>query len=137
MPPLAMIEGIFARTAESAAAHPKVMLALIAHQTRMGNEVVMPGVEDAVRWLNFPELTGVESLPEDGFETLVPPLLIEAIQHGVLPPSTDVEETMLVLASLFFGTPLLLCPRAPEHVGDAYASQLRLIWRGLRAAASA
>lgn len=125
---LAAIEGIFADTAASVAAHPRVMGEVLAAQARLDHEPPVREVTFAERRLRFPDLDGVETLPSEGLDALLPWLLGEAVARGELPPDTDVRTLFLHLAAFFFGTPIVLRRIQPALVGPAWQAQLALLW---------
>jgi AcrR family transcriptional regulator len=130
---LAAIEALFVDTAESIASTPKVMLETIAHQARMPTNLQLEPVEHAERVLLLPDEDDVDSLPDGGLSDILPRLLRQAIADGELPPGTDAEALGVAVASVFFGVPLLLGPRAPEAIPHIYRQQLALLWAGARA----
>lgn len=129
---LAAVEELFERTAVSVAEHPRVMGEVVAAQARLAAPVPHRALTPAERMLRFPELPGIEALPAEGQESLLPGLLEEAVRRGELPPGTDVQGIFLHLAALFFGTPTALKAVDPRLVGPAWRAQLALVWRAAR-----
>jgi AcrR family transcriptional regulator len=134
---LAAIEALFMRTASHVSEHPRVMLELIAHQIKMPKNKSLPGVGLAERLLYFGDHEGIEAMPAEGIDTIVPRQLEVAIARGELPADADVQLLMTTLVALFFGTPLLLAKAQPAALSGLYHQQLQLIWHGARASAPA
>jgi len=132
---LAAVEALFVATANEVAAHPKVMLEIIAHQARMPTDLQLEPIEPAERMLFLPGEDDVESLSDGGLGELLPPLLREAIANGELPASCDADMLTLAVASVFFGVPLLVATRRPESIAFLYRLELALVWAGARSSA--
>lgn len=126
---LAAIEGVFADTARSVAEHPRVMGEVIAAQARLDRAPPLREVTLAERHLRFPALDGVDELPSEGLDALLPSLLEAAVRRGELPPGTELRFLFLNLAAVFFGTPIALRRLDPAMVGPAWSAQLAMLWR--------
>jgi hypothetical protein len=109
------------------------MAEVTVFQARLTGTAPLRRVELAERQQRFPTLEGIEALEAQGFDEVVLPLLERAVEEGVLPARTDVPLALLGLASIFFGVPLLLGPRAPAQIEPAYVAELDIFWRGLGA----
>jgi len=133
---LAAIETILVSTAESTAAHPRVMSEIIAAQARVGTFPADEPIELAERLLFLDDAPDVMDLPDRGLGDILPVWVAEAVERGELPEHTDVSLVVLAIASVFFGVPLALGRTAPEAVGALYRRQLHLIWAGTRAGPS-
>ncbi|HHH47579.1 MAG TPA: TetR/AcrR family transcriptional regulator [Gammaproteobacteria bacterium] len=129
---LEAIGEIFARTARDVASGIDIMLEVIAHQARMPKDLVLPGVGRAERLLRFPDLPGVENLPSEGLDAILPRFLQIAIDRGELPSSSDIRSLTLALSSLFFGVPLCVGRHDPAAIAPLYRQQLALVWAGAR-----
>ncbi len=127
---LEAIGEIFARTAQDAARNIDIMLEIIAHQARMPKDLVLPGVSTAERLLRFPDLAGVETLPSEGLEAILPRFLQVAIGKRELPPSSDIASLTLALSCIFFGVPLCVGRHDPAAIAPLYRQQLALVWAG-------
>ncbi len=130
---LPAIAALFEHTAAHVAAHPSVMLEIIAHQARMPLNPTLPSITRAERLLRFGRIPGVLEQPSGGLEVVLPRLIARAMENGELPPHTDVTQMTVALASTFLGVPLLLGRAQPEAVGACYSAQIALIWAGARA----
>ncbi len=124
--PIGAIKAIFLGTARDVADHPRVMLEIIAFQTRPPN-LPPHTISDAEKWLFFPDIDDVESLASEGLESILPPLIRQAVSIGELPENTDEPLLFLLLSSLFFGTPLLLLNDQPEKLPQLLELELNLI----------
>ncbi len=127
---LTAIAELFVATADEVAPYPKVMLEIIAHQTRMPKELKLAPVELAERLLFLPEEEEVESLSDGALGELLPPLIQRAIANGELPADSDVQTLTLAATSVFFGVPIVFANHQPELMGALYRRQLALIWAG-------
>jgi AcrR family transcriptional regulator len=129
---LAAIEEIFALTARQVVKDPRIMAEIIAHQARMSAPENPHEISLAERLLAYPELRGIETLPAEGLDSLLPPFLERAVAAGELPKDLDRETAMQAIISVFFGVPIVCRPRDVHAVEPMYRRQLRLIWAGLR-----
>jgi len=140
-PGLAMIEEVFGWTAAVFEDHPRLFAELVALRafepqkfTRLAqNDQIM--VSQAERLLRFPDLDGIESIPEGTFQRIFRHNLQAAVVKGELPDSIDIADVVLSLACIFYGVPLMLADRAPKNLPATYSHQVRLLWTGLRASA--
>jgi len=132
---LAAIEDIFARTAASFAENPAPMGEIIAGQARLAVHPTFATIGLAERLKAFPELDGIEHVKGEGLGELLPPLIDRAVQAGELPAGIDRAATVVALASIFLGTPVVLRAGSPKALAPAYATQLQLLWSGLRSTA--
>lgn len=127
------IEAIFTATARQIREHPGVMREILAHQARLTSQPSLPELTLAERSVAYPDRPGIETIPAAGLDSLLPPLVAQAIAAGELPPATDPTAAFLGLAAMFFGVPMCLCRTVPDHVEAAYRQQLSLYWNGLKA----
>ena len=129
---LAAIEEIFAMTAARVAENPAPMGEIVAGQARM---TVLPAFGEvglAERLLALPELDGIEDLEGEGLDTLLPPLIDRAIRARELPTRTDRQAVFIALTTIFLGLPVVLRRAPAGALAEAYHTQLRLLWAGLR-----
>ena len=138
-PGLAMIEEVFGWTAAVFEDHPRLFAELIAFRAFEPQEFTKLVRDDQImvsqaeRLLRFPDLDGIESIPEGTFQRIFRHNLRAAIANTELPDSIDIDDVILSLASIFYGAPLMLADRVPRNLAAAYSHQLRLLWTGLRA----
>jgi len=92
-------------------------------------------VSQAERLLRFPDLDGIESIPEGTFHSIFRHNLQAAVKKSELPDSIDIDDVVLSLACIFYGVPLMLADRAHKNLSAAYSLQIHLLWTGLRASA--
>lgn len=130
--PRAAIQAVFRFTGQEASRHPRVMAEVIAFQARLFEPPRPRPLTRAERLLAFPALEGGEAVEALGMEEVLLPYIGEAIARGELPQKLEPRTALLALASVFFGVPLILGPRAPRAIEAAYLQQLELVWRGLR-----
>jgi AcrR family transcriptional regulator len=140
-PGLAMIEALFDWTAGVFEDHPHLFAELIAFRAFEPQEFTKLVRDDKVlvsqaeRLLRFPDLDGIESIPEGTFHSIFRHNLQAAAEKAELPGSIDIDDVVLSLACIFYGVPLMLADHAPKDLSAAYSCQLRLLWTGLRASA--
>jgi len=132
----AAIERIFAATATQIEQHPMVMMEMIIHQARMTGAETVPEVGVAERLLRFGEQPEIETIQGTGLNALLPLWLNQAVATGELPATTDINTMVVLLASIFFGTPLLLGRFAPAQIGMFYSAQLAVVRSGAQATTS-
>jgi AcrR family transcriptional regulator len=130
---LSAIASIFATTATSVAAHPRVMAEVLAAQARREGPAPLVDLSPALRQLRFPDAPALWDAPAEGLDSLLPWLIGEAVARGELPADVDRDFLFLHLASLFFGTPITLRAIDPAMVGPAWAAQLAMTWRAFGA----
>lgn len=140
-PGLAMIEELFDWTAVVFEDHPRLFAELIAFRafepqefTRLARDDKIM-VSQAERLLRFPDLDGIESMPEGTFHSIFRYNLQAAVANAELPESTDIDDVILSLACIFYGVPLMLADHVPKNLAAVYSHQLRLLWTGLRISA--
>jgi len=140
-PGLGVIKAVFNWTATVFEDHPRLFSELIALRafepqefTKLvhNDEIMVP---QADRLLRFPDLDGIELIPEGTFQGIFRYSLQDAIANEELPNNIDIDDVVLSLACIFYGVPLMLADRVPKNLGAAYSHQLRLLWTGLRASA--
>lgn len=133
---LAAIDALFAFAAQGMQARPGLWGEVIAHQARARGRIELPPLSGAERRAAFPDLEGIESIPDGGLETLLLPHLETAVRSGELPPNTLLPTALTLLIALFFGVPLTLHAANPAGVGHLYRQALGNLWAGLRARAA-
>ena len=122
------IKEIFQQTAKELSLHPTIMLEIIAFQT--SNISLSPHkITNAEKWLFFENIEEVETLEGMGLESILPPLLEKAKTSGELNSSTDTELLFLMLASLFFGTSLLILKQNPKVLPKLFEAELQLLFK--------
>lgn len=124
---LAAVRDVFARTAADIAAHPRVMAEVIAFQARMEGAPTLRDPTLAERLGAYPGMKGIDQLPARGLDGIVPDLLAAAKARGELPREADTDFLWLNLASVFFGTPIVLRRSAPETIAPMWAAQLDML----------
>lgn len=124
---LAAIKDVFARTAADISAHPRVMAEVIAFQARMEKAPKLRDPSLAERLGAYPDLEGIEKIPASGLEAILPGLLAAALERGEISQDADTDFLFLNLASIFFGTPVILRHSEPGMIGPMWEAQLDMI----------
>lgn len=123
----AAIRRIFDTTAQQIHEHPQIMVTLISHLASFSNETATVDVEAAERYLRYPNLVDLYAVPiRSGNEML--------LQHlHELNPAADHMQTLMHLASCFYGDPLVAYTSG-EDVQSLYKRSLDLILRDIKQA---
>ncbi len=132
---LAVIEALFRYTSIQIQKKPGLMGEIIAHEARARERSKGMEITLAERLMSFPDLAGIEDLPDDSLESLLRGALQDAIERGDLPANTAIAAAMVALVSIFYGVPLAMQHANPAAIGAMYRQQLALLWAGLRAVA--
>ena len=130
---VAAIEEILRLTARQVGEHPGVMAEIVAHQARSSEAPVIRELTTAEKVLAFPGLDGIEQVRGAGLDTLLPPLLEQAVARGELPKSLERGQALLAIAAVFFGVPTTLRRLDGASLEALYLQQLEIVWSGLRA----
>ena len=129
---LAVIDAMFRYTAIQVQKKPGLMGEIIAHEARARQRAANPEVTRAERMLAFPDLDGIDDMPDDSLEHILRAALQQGIDRGELPVNTAVTAAMVGLVSIFYGVPLALQHSNPAAIGAMYRQQLAILWEGLR-----
>jgi len=135
-PGLPAIQQLFAHTARSCTRRPGLMRELIAWLVHGGSPDSLQAPSEFERKLAFPGLDGIETTPLKGVDALIVPQLEAAITTGDLPDNTLIPTLLSLLLAMLFGVPLTLLSSHPGKIADLYQQQLKLVWSGVRAAAT-
>ena len=130
---LAVIEALFRYTSIQIQKKPGLMGEIIAHEARSRERSHGMEITLAERLMAFPDLEGIEDLPDDSLESLLRTALQDAIDQDDLPANTAIAAAMVSLVSIFYGVPLAMQHANPAAIGAMYRQQLALLWAGLRA----
>ena len=126
---IGIIKKIFIKTAEEISDHPQIMLEIISFQAQV-TELIPHEISDAEKWYFFQTIENVELLEGQGIESILPPLIHEAVITGELDKNSDERVLFLILSSLFFGTPLLLLGKDPHILPQMFEAELNLLFKG-------
>lgn len=132
---LSVVEALFRYTAIQIQKKPGLMGEVIAHEARARERHAGPEITLAERLLAFPDLPGIETLPDDSLERILRNALQDGIDRGQLPANTPVPAAMVGLVSIFYGVPLAMQHGNVAAIGAMYRQQLSILWEGLRVVA--
>jgi AcrR family transcriptional regulator len=138
-PGLAAIEFIFEQLCRKIEDHPRLWSEIIAVRALQPELFALMGstgesqVSEVERALRFPELEGIETIPEGNFRRLFLLNLDAAVKNGELAADTDLETVYLALACIFYGIPLMTFDKKNIRLQPYFDRQLDLLWRGLGA----
>ena len=137
---LATIEAFFDSAALLFEKNPRLLLEMAIfiasepHQAATKKKMISL----AERLMRFPDLEGIEDIPQGNITTIFSANLAAALAAGELPEGLDVEAAILNLEAIFYGIPMRLAMRNIFHtVAAAYRRHLNILWAGLRAIAEA
>jgi len=137
---LAAIEAVFDRAALVFEENPRLFLEMAIYIASEPHQAATKKkmISKAERLLRFPDLEGIEDIPQGNITTIFSANLAAALAAGELPEGLDVEAATLNLEAIFYGVPMRLAMRNILHtVAAAYHRQLSILWAGLRAIAEA
>ena len=129
---LAVIDAMFRYTAIQVQKKPGLMGEIIAHEARARQRASNPEITRAERLLAFPDLDGIDEMPDDSLEHILRAALQQGIDRAELPVNTAETAAMVGLVSIFYGVPLALQHSYPAAIGAMYRQQLAILWEGLR-----
>lgn len=138
-PGLRAIEAMFLRLGEQVEEHPRLWAEVIATRALQPEVFAyMGGSEEAQvgraeRLLRFPDLEGIESVPEGNFRHFFELNLETALREGDLPAETDLTMVFTSLACIFYGVPLMSFEKKPMNCRESYMRQLHQLWKALGA----
>jgi len=137
VPGLGVIKFVFAQLCHKIEDHRRLWMEIIAvraHQpqkfAQMGNTGEQQ-VSVAEKKIRFPELDGIESIPEGNFRNFFLFNLEAAVKKGELAASTDLETAYMALACIFYGVPLMTFEKKNVRLQSYFDNQLDFLWRGL------
>lgn len=136
----AAIDALFATAAQQFQQHPGLMGEVLARLAHLREKPVLQTIGRAERHRAFEKIINdenaceIEALEVRGLDAVLAPALQQAINNDELPGNTHVPTTMLGLAALFYGIPLLLRMSNPDAIPTSYRQQLAIFWQGMRAA---
>lgn len=131
---LAAIEFVFAHYAKQVAKYPGLMGEMIAFQANAREKPLAIEMGWLEKKLAFPDAPGIETLEAQSLDRLFAAQIEAAIAKDELPANTHRPTIMVALASVFYGTALILGNTNPKSLAGQYAQQLRMLWEGFRRA---
>ncbi len=129
---LEAVETLFTTTAVLIQETPGVMDEIVAFQALNHEPRTFNPMSTAEYDQLFPDHPGVEQIEGQGIEIIFQKALEGAVESGELPVQTDIHLVILMLANIFFGTPMLTRRMQLDPV-YIYRQQLAMVWRGVRA----
>lgn len=128
---LAIIESLFEQTANKMQEGPEIMGEIIALQAKHPKQTLIKEITRAERILAFPDLDNTENIPAGGIGPLLNNALKKAIRCNEIPANTDIDTATLLIASVFFGIPLILGKEAIGAFDLLWKKCLQIIRAGL------
>jgi len=131
---LAGITEVFEYTGLECEKGPEVMEEIVAYMARGRNiaRLSIAPLSDTEKKLRYPYIQDFSALGDTGLHSILPPLILQAVDRGELPPGTDVNDATLALAAIFMGTPVALSTVRMRGLAGAYSRQLSMLWGGLK-----
>lgn len=133
------IEQMFKSLGQEVETHPQLWMEIVSVRALQPEKFAAMGtretdqIPEVERLIRFPELPGIESIPEGNFRQFFLYNLKAAVDKNELPKSTNIETVFLSLASTFYGIPLMSFDKTPVRCTTAFVNQLDLLWKGLEA----
>jgi AcrR family transcriptional regulator len=138
-PGLATIEALFEWTAGTVIDHPNLfaeLTALRAFEPEEFKKHIHSNknmVSHAERLLRFPEMEGIDLIPDGTFHRIFESNLNDAVAKGQISKRINIQDAILSLASIFYGIPLMLAGQDDQiDLASAYQKQLQILWTGLK-----
>jgi AcrR family transcriptional regulator len=137
-PGISAIELAFDEHSKKVANHPQLWMEIIATRAQQPHKFAQMGsnptdkISTVERIIRFPNLKGIEDIPEDNFRRLFTLNLQAAKENGELPANLDVEMVCMSLACIFYGVPLMTFDKQNINYREEYRKQLRVLWNGLK-----
>ncbi|RMG31451.1 MAG: TetR/AcrR family transcriptional regulator [Gammaproteobacteria bacterium] len=131
-PGLEAIAAVFEEGARQARTWPGPLGELLAHLASRRARPEIPPLLPIEKRLAWPELDGIEAVPDQGVEVVLSQQLQRAVELGQLPRNTHIPTVMVSLVSLFHGVALALVHSNPAAIAGQYRQQLALLWAGVR-----
>ena len=130
--PIEAIETVFTYTTERFMENAPMIYEIICFIAKQREPLVVKDLTTAEKLIAFPKYKEIEKVKAISLVEIFRPYLEKAIKMGELPKETNVELTLLILRSIFFGTPLALSQAHVEKLGPIYITRLKMIWIALR-----
>jgi hypothetical protein len=110
-----------------------VIAEIIAYQARRKAGIPLGTITEVEIKTAFPDLDGIEQVPETELDSILHSLLAKAVEQGELTEDADISTVALALAAVFFGIPIVQRNMKQHSVAELYGDQLNLLWAGLMA----
>ncbi len=133
------IDQMFKALGQEVETHPQLWMEIVSVRALQAEKFAEMGtrktdqIPEVERLIRFPELPGIESIPEGNFRQFFLYNLQAAMNKKELPETTDIKTAFLSLASTFYGIPLMSFDKSPVRCSTAFDNQLNLLWKGLKA----
>jgi AcrR family transcriptional regulator len=133
------IEQMFKTLSHQVETHPRLWMEILSIRALQPEKFAKMGtretdqISEIERLIRFPELPGIESIPEGNFRQFFLYNLHAAVDKKELPETTEIENAFLSLACIFYGIPLMSFDKSPVRCSSAFDNQLDLLWKGLKA----
>lgn len=128
---LAIIEKLFEHTAKKMQDSPEIMGEIIAFQAKNPNPGSIKEITRAERLFAFPDLDNTENIPAGGIGPILEDALKKAVRYREIPAKTDLNTAGLLIASVFFGIPLILGKEGVRGFEMLWKKCLQIIRAGL------
>ena len=90
-------------------------------------------VTKADRVIRFPDMPGIEDIPEGTTATHFRENLKIAIKTKELPATLDIDSVIISLNSIVYGAPMIMSGYTDlEKLAEEYVWQLNIFWTGLK-----
>lgn len=130
--PLEAIETVFSYTVKKFMDNAPVIYEIICYIAKQREVIEVKDLSKEEKMIAFPDFKGIEDYKATTLVEIFRPYVEAAIKKNDLPKETNVELTLLILRSIFFGTPLALSQAHVEKIGPIYSTRLKMLWTALR-----
>lgn len=124
-----ILQSLFHYTAKENKKNPRILREIISFQANHHGQVNIPPLSLVERYLLFPAVPGIESIPAEGIRGILNKAMSIAKEKKELPPSANWQLLPLQVASLFFGAPIISATTGSD-LEKLWVSSLRLLWLG-------
>lgn len=117
------IRELYRYTAANSAKNPGLIKEIIAYQARTNtaqSKEKVTAVTLAEKSILFGNVPGLAEIPDQGLGPVLIQNLTHAVDSGELPESVSPQIYALILASLFFGVPVITIHNEPEKLAGYY-----------------
>jgi len=129
-----LIEAVFEYTARQIRTNRSaaIMLEIIAHQATLRKHPQIKEITAAERIIAFPQFEDTLDLPANGLSDILETAIEQAIRKKEISRSVDTDGVIALLASLFFGMPIVLRSEGIAALETCWSYGLRILKQGLQ-----
>lgn len=126
------VAAVFDYTAREMEQNPRLMFEIIAYIAHAKEPPQLPSISRAERLLAFPGLPGIEDAEPQSIDQLFTALLQHAVRAGEMSLSISIEAVVLLLKTIFYGTPIATRLEEVHTIRRAYHEVLGVLFASLK-----